>query len=109
MTNSMLKDLVKSQKLTIKRLIILAIVLGVICLSLFIFVLTNYEVVYEEIYQDEEYTVEQDSADGGNNTAIIDSEVNANNDLFTICGTVIVCAIIITGGVILYGKTKNHN
>lgn len=109
MTNKMLEDLIKTLNKKVKRLTIIAIVLGVLFVAISVFVLTNYEIIYESYTEDTEYTVEQYSADGGNNTAIVDSNINKNNDLFVICGTIIMCAIVITGGLVIYGKTKNNS
>ena len=104
----MLEDFVYTLKRRVKQLAILSIVLGMVCVGLIVFIFGNYEIVYEEYTEDTEYTVEQDSADGGNNTAIIDSEVGSDNTIFVVCGTVIVVAFIVVGGLIIYGKTKNN-
>lgn len=104
----MLEDLVKSLQKKIKRLSVLVIILAIVCTALIVFVLTGYEIVYEEYYEETEYEVEQVSEDGGSNTAIVDSEVNNDDNLFVVCGTALLCVIVFAGG-IAYGKTKNHN
>lgn len=109
MTNKMLEDLVQTLNKKVKRLTIIAVILGVLFVAISLFVLTNYEIIYENYTEETEYTVEQNSADGGTNTAIVDSDINNNNDLFVICGTVIMCAIVITGGLVIYGKTKKNS
>lgn len=109
MTNGMLKDYIKTIEKKFKRLVILTIILALVCVALIVFLFSNYEVVYEEYKEETEYTIEQENSNNGENTAIVDSSISNNNDLYTICGTVIICTIIFTGGLVIYGKSKNNN
>ena len=119
MTNKMLKDLIQALNKRVSVLIVVCIILAVLvvgCLGTIIAIVCTYEyeIVYEEAVIEETYTIEQtaegEEETGGSNYAIIDSEVsNKENDIVgTICGAVIVVAILSLIGVWIYGKTKNN-
>lgn len=119
MTNKMLKDLIQALNKRVSVLVVVCIILAVLvvgCLGTIIAIVCTYEyeIVYEEAVIEETYTIEQSVEGseeiGGSNYAIIDSEIsNKNNDIIgTICGAIIVVAILSLVGVWIYGKTKNN-
>lgn len=119
MTNKMLKDLIQALNKRVSVLVIVCIILAVLvvgCLGTIIAIVCTYEyeIVYEEAVIEETYTIEQsaegEEETGGSNYAIVDSEIsNKNNDIVgTICGAIIVVAILSLVGVWIYGKTKNN-
>lgn len=119
MTNKMLKDLIQALNKRVSVLVVVCIILAVLvvgCLGTIIAIVCTYEyeIVYEEAVIEETYTIEQSAEGseeiGGSNYAIIDSEIsNKNNDIIgTICGAIIVVAILSLVGVWIYGKTKNN-
>lgn len=84
------------------------------CVGLIVFIACEYEIAYEQYEETVDYEIIQDTGEGtseGDNYAIVDSRVsNDDNDIVsTICGTVILCVIIVVAGVIIYGKTSNKN
>lgn len=107
-------NLEKRHKRTMIALWVLSVVCAVLLCLCLVFFFVGWEAETETITEniDTEYNVEQDSGDGGTNTAIIDSNVNqSNHDSLYNC--ICICVGIITVGVIvavvIHGKAKHKD
>lgn len=100
----MLEDYVKQVKRTLRIQRIVIIVLAVLLALTFALAVSSFEI---DVDNDTEidYDVKQNGRDNSNCVTI-----NADNQTYIICGTIMVCVAIITTGVVAYGKSKDtHN
>lgn len=115
MNKQMLEDFIKDLKRKNKILVVSLIIACALFVVMTIFALSSFEINYENT-ADYDYTIDQDANAEGSIDQNIDMSKNYpednNNMVYMICGTVILCVLILTVGVVLYGKSKSkgtHN
>lgn len=109
MTKTMLEDLIKELKRKNKILIIVIAILTSLFLGMTIFAFSSFEISIENS-SDIEYDIDQDAKTEGENSSITQTNNLSNNShdiMYITCGTVLILTLILTSGVIVYGKRKN--
>lgn len=110
MTKKMYEDLIKDLKRKNRWLIIGLSCVAALLIIMSIVAFSCFEFSYEYV-EDTDTNIEQNAGDGEVNQNVDMSENHADFDgIYTICGTVIICVLIIVIGVcVVYGKSKNNN
>lgn len=111
MNSRMKEDYIKLLEKKNRQKLIAIFILSILLAVCLVLLLTQFEVVVEDSTE-VSYDVEQDSGDGGSNEATLDmsqDETDVTNPINTICGAALGCTLIIVGGKIVYGKTKNKS
>ena len=104
----MYEDFIKVLKKRNKILIIALCVVVALLIGMSIFAFSEFEIVYEtETVEEYEITQEVDNGEGGSNVTNQSMSFDEENDnTKMICGAVIVCTLIIVGGITLGGTIK---
>lgn len=107
MTKQMYDDYIKSLKKKQKALIAVIIIISALLIGMTIFAFSEFEISIES---NDTYKIEQtQTAEGEGNITLNQESLDTTpgSNVYTICGTVIVCILIIVIGLVVYGKSKS--
>ena len=110
MTKEMLEEFIKELKRKNRILLIVIAVMSALLIGMTAFAFSTFEVKYTT---SNEYTIDADADIDGDNANVsqhVDLS-NENNPIYMICGTVILCMVVLcVGGVLVYhGKGARKN
>ena len=109
MNTKMQEDYIRLLEKKNRHKLIVIFILSILLAACVVFLFTQFEFVIEDTTEIS-YDVDQDSGEGGSNDAMLDMSEDETADPFAMmCGTAIVCTLIIMGGIIIHGKTKNKS
>lgn len=100
----MSKDLINAMRKKIKWLTAAVVILAILLVAVAVFAFSDFEMIFETV---DDYEIQQDNGEINGNAQIEQqANVNENNDTVMICGTIILCVLIVTIGVVVYAHSR---